>query len=939
MTLRSVLLLGPLWWACSSAPPEPGLAIRSQALFSGGGFEQGAPSGAQAGVALNGGLTLPVLGLEELHLLPGGVDRTQALESSAGEETMTPAGLSVDDSLSWPKYGNGCGVINEGGNLQNVNSLTLSTVVAPEDVDPVDGQVHVRFVFAPVLQNPVDHAAEEQPYLYLTLRNKTRQQPLWSLFQYSNQSGLPWKSAVLAPDVKYTDWQSVDVAPDDARLSIGDEVELVAVAAGCSRGGHWGQMYLDGLGAFLPGVSIVASAPQETAAGAELTYSYLARNEGASTAASTTAHLKLPEGTAYLSSEVPGGSCTPSGSDARDVVCSLGSLEPSERRTFQLTVQVDPNAAGKLAHGDYFLSTGPRNSPLGPLVESTLVPALIISTRTQGPGGTFTCPTVVPKGHVLSCGLTLAPGAALAVLTDNGVDVTRSVVAEGTYSPGSIQEPHTLVATFKQLQGGACTQAEQCLTGNCVDGVCCNSACNGQCEACDVAGSEGTCRPVDGAPRGSRPVCVSDSSVCGGTCNGVERGACVYPSAAEQCRAASCQDAVASPAAACDGAGSCAALPSQSCGLYVCGADACLTACQVEADCEAPARCLGGQCQLGDERERWKALGSGCSSTGGGASVWLVVLVTLAVLLRRRRAGAWLACAGVLALPVAARAQAPEDRSLLIERLRPPPGRFDVLGVASAQVPAAFSSNVRLFVSYAEQPLRLTSTVEPSSQLALVRGQTSLILTGSVAVPGRLELGIAVPVVLHQNLQASGGAGEPVQGEASGAVLSDLSLSAKAQVLRTERFALALALPIRVPTGARNAYAGGQGFSLAPLASAELQGPRGLRVMGNLGVSVARSRQVLNLRLGTALTYGLGGELELGQGCNLALLGALTGETGLAQPSPETRPLELQLGVRWGFLRGLELMLGGGPGLTQGYGTPRYRLMAAVGFIPGSRSW
>jgi hypothetical protein len=102
--------------------------------------------------------------------------------------------------------------------------------------------------------------------------------------------------------------------------------------------------------------------------------------------------------------------------------------------------------------------------------------------------------------------------------------------------------------------------------------------------------------------------------------------------------------------------------------------------------------------------------------------------------------------------------------------------------------------------------------------------------------------------------------------------------------------------------------------------------------MGNLGMSVGRSRQFLNLRLGTALTYGLGGEVGLGPGCNLALLAALAGETGLAQPSPETRPLELQLGMRWGFLPGLELMLGGGPGLTQGYGTPRYRVMVSLGF-------
>jgi putative metal-binding protein/IPT/TIG domain-containing protein len=44
--------------------------------------------------------------------------------------------------------------------------------------------------------------------------------------------------------------------------------------------------------------------------------------------------------------------------------------------------------------------------------------------------------------------------------------------------------------------GAFCQRPAQCATGSCVDGVCCDSACSGTCQACNLAGSPGQCRPV-----------------------------------------------------------------------------------------------------------------------------------------------------------------------------------------------------------------------------------------------------------------------------------------------------------------------------------------------------------------------------------------------------------------------------------------------------------
>ncbi|MBL8915245.1 MAG: hypothetical protein JNM17_31365 [Archangium sp.] len=62
--------------------------------------------------------------------------------------------------------------------------------------------------------------------------------------------------------------------------------------------------------------------------------------------------------------------------------------------------------------------------------------------------------------------------------------------------------------------GVACTANTQCQTGFCADGVCCNSACSGSCDRCNLAGTGGTCSPA--------PVNDPGSPACGGSvvCNG-----------------------------------------------------------------------------------------------------------------------------------------------------------------------------------------------------------------------------------------------------------------------------------------------------------------------------------------------------------------------------------------------------------------------------------
>jgi MYXO-CTERM domain-containing protein len=104
--------------------------------------------------------------------------------------------------------------------------------------------------------------------------------------------------------------------------------------------------------------------------------------------------------------------------------------------------------------------------------------------------------------------------------------------------------------------GAPCSLAEQCGSGYCVDGVCCDVACSGQCQACDVAGSAGKCTAVMGAPHGSRPACTA----CG-SCDGTSTSMCSEPASATPCGASCC-----SSPNVCDPNGTCVVPTSSGCG-------------------------------------------------------------------------------------------------------------------------------------------------------------------------------------------------------------------------------------------------------------------------------------------------------------------------------------------------------------------------------------
>ena len=169
-------------------------------------------------------------------------------------------------------------------------------------------------------------------------------------------------------------------------------------------------------------------------------------------------------------------------------------------------------------------------------------------------------------------------------------------------SPTQCQAPNTCTSNScgPKANGSSCTQSNECASQHCVDGVCCNDACTDKCNACDVSTARGTCTQVpSGQPHGGRGACAG-SGMCVGECTPASATTCTFRGATFTCREASCTGTTFTARAGCDGAGSCPAAATSSCGDFVCNAagTACLTTCTSDSHCTAAARpfCDGGAC-------------------------------------------------------------------------------------------------------------------------------------------------------------------------------------------------------------------------------------------------------------------------------------------------------------------------------------------------------
>jgi hypothetical protein len=189
----------------------------------------------------------------------------------------------------------------------------------------------------------------------------------------------------------------------------------------------------------------------------------------------------------------------------------------------------------------------------------------------------------------------------------DGTQCNGSCVSDDQCEPGhacvetTVNGMSTGTCGKKQI-GQPCTDASECQSEQCVDGVCCESSCEGACRSCGLPGSPGRCVSISaGRPDLHNQCKDAGKTACGtnGLCDG--SGGCQKYATGTECGVQSCKDGAYTPAPTCNAAGQCVASPSRSCFPFVCNDSTCYTSCSSQLECSSGNYCVDSSCGTKDD--------------------------------------------------------------------------------------------------------------------------------------------------------------------------------------------------------------------------------------------------------------------------------------------------------------------------------------------------
>ena len=253
------------------------------------------------------------------------------------------------------------------------------------------------------------------------------------------------------------------------------------------------------------------------------------------------------------------------------------------------------------------------------------------------------------------------------------------------------------------------------------------------------------------------------------------------------------------------------------------------------------------------------------------------------------------------------------------QRFAPAPGTTNHLSVERAHTQDPYRLIPSLYLNYGHRPL-VERSDRDDVERALVGHLTTLNLLATIGLAEGFELGADIPAHL-------------VLGDADeGVALGDIRVLPKLRVFDDGRTAVAVALPVRLPTGDTGLFVAEGQLTVNPkLVLAVDAEPLRLSINGGF---LYRPDPVLEgkLEVSHEITYGVGATVAFSD--RFHSLAEIYGSAPATDTGGESRdaPLEMLVGARW-FLDGPVLTAGIGGGLVPDYGTPALRLLVGLAWV------
>lgn len=361
---------------------------------------------------------------------------------------------------------------------------------------------------------------------------------------------------------------------------------------------------------------------------------------------------------------------------------------------------------------------------------------------------------------------------------------------------------------------------------------------------------------------------------------------------------------------------------------------------------------VGGQagCSMGQSH--------GQSSGTGGAATGMIAVFGLALCalgLRRRRQSAdvlatggrvsarnrsglaraaWLLPVFFCAFSSSALAQT-SGISLNAQTFHPAIGPENIITVEGTRTPGRWVPMANVLFEWAYRPLRLLDATTNQVIAETVPNMLTLHLSGGIGLTRWFALGLDLPVVVYQGFDATGTPLADVPVAPASAGIADLRLVGKLRILNNTESGLGLAFvpQITFPTGKGEEFRGDSAFGFEPRLALDYKFKSGFIIALNASVFLRTQDQLArNIRVSHQVRYGIGAYIPLPKGFGLA--GEVAGGTSFFNAEDLYTPLEAYLAVRWVHSSGININLGGGPGITPVAGSPQFRLFASVGYLP-----